>query len=235
MYSRLAILTLAFASTAFATSIFVNNSSFETLPVGGLPIAGYAGGVYSIAPIPGWVNGGTSGQFQPGTVPNAYYNTLDLGPTEAYTNGGTISQTVGATVQVGVVYTLLVDLGARLDEGFASVADLLINGNRYVATGTPLLGGFATFTATYTGLVADAGDSITIELSDPTGTGQGNFDNVRLSNNLSSVPEPATWFTCLAGLAIGALRMWGRLAACGRLAIGLLSPPMPDSREIELP
>jgi len=211
MNLRLAILTLALISAGFASSIFVSNASFETLPAGGLTLAGYAGGVYSIGPIPGWVNGGTSGQFQPGgpagTVPNAYYNTLDTGPTEAYTNGGTISQTVGATVQVGVVYTLLVDLGARLDEGFTGVADLLINGNQYFATGTPILGGFATFTAIYTGVAADAGDSITIELSDPTFTGQGDFDNVRLSNNLSSVPEPATCLTCLAGLALAALRL----------------------------
>src|SRR5450432_284575 len=110
---------LVFASNGLGGVISVNNPSFEILPAGGLPIGGYLGGVFSIDAIPGWVNSGVSGQFQPGgpsgTVPNGYFNTLSVGPTEAYTNGGTISQTVGATVQTGVTYTLLVDIGARLD------------------------------------------------------------------------------------------------------------------------
>jgi PEP-CTERM motif len=209
---------LALVSTGFAATITVNNPSFEILPAGGLPIAGYLGGVYSIAPIPDWINGGFSGQFQPGgpsgTVPNAYYNTLSAGPTEGYTNGGTISQTVGATVEVGVTYTLLVDIGARLDTsvaGFAGVADLLINGNQYFATGVENLGGFATYTATYTGLAADAGDPITIQLSDPSFTGQGDFDNVRLSSSTGAVPEPATILLFGTGLiGIGVRRHYRR-------------------------
>jgi hypothetical protein len=143
---------LLFASTGFADIIPVNNPSFETLPSGGLPISSYLGGNYSIASIPGWVStgNGPSGQFQPGGpsgTPNAYYNTLSAGPTEAWTNGGTLSQTVGATVRAGVTYTLLVDIGARLDNtvnAFTGVADLLINNNRYFATGVENFGGFAT-------------------------------------------------------------------------------------------
>ncbi len=138
---------LVFASTGLADAIPVNNASFETLPLGGLPIPGYAGGSYSIAAIPGWVGTGYSGQFQPGgpsgTVPNHYYNTLSDGPTEAYiATAEVISQTVGATVQAGVTYTLLVDIGARLDLPFLGTADLLINGVKYDATGVKDLGGF---------------------------------------------------------------------------------------------
>lgn len=189
---------LVFASAGFASAIPVNNPSFETLPAGGLPIPGYAGGSYSIAVIPGWVGTGYSGQFQPGgpsgTVPNHYYNTLSDGPTEAYiATSEVISQTVGATVQAGVTYTLMVDIGARLDLRFLGAADLLINGNQYVATGVENLGGFATYTATYTGLPADAGDPITIQLS--ASGQQGDFDNVRLSCGAgcaaSTVPEPS--------------------------------------------
>jgi hypothetical protein len=207
------VLACIFASNGFADVIPVNNPSFGILPAGGLPFAGDLGGVFSIAPIPDWSNGGSSGQFQPGgpsgTVPNGYYNTLSAGPTEAYTNGGTISQTVGATVEVGVTYALLVDIGARLDEGFAGVADLLINGNQYFATGAENLGGFATYTATYTGLAADAGDPITIQLSDPSFTGQGDFDNVRLSDNVTTgtVPEPKS--VALIGTLLGIV-MWRR-------------------------
>lgn len=190
---------LVFASTGLANAILVNNSSFETIPAGGLPIPGYLGGSYSIDVIPGWVGTGYSGQFQPGgpsgTVPNGYYNTLSNGPTEAYiATTEVISQTVGATVQTGAVYTLLVDIGSRLDLRSLGVADLLINGHQYLATGVKNLGGFATFTATYTGLAADAGDPITIELS--SSGQQGDFDNVRLSctgpcGAGSTVPEPS--------------------------------------------
>lgn len=192
-------LGLVFASTGLADAILVNNPSFETLPSGGLPIPGYLGGSYSIAVIPGWVGSGYSGQFQPGgpsgTVPNGYYNTLSDGPTEAYiATSEVISQTVGATVQAGVTYTLLVDIGARLDLPFLGAADLLINGKQYDATGVKNLGGFATYTATYTGLAADAGDPITIQLS--SSGQQGDFDNVRLSctgscGSSSTVPEPS--------------------------------------------
>lgn len=192
-------LGLVFASTGLASVIPVNNPSFETLPSGGLPIPGYLGGSYSIAVIPGWVGTGYSGQFQPGgpsgKVPNGYYNTLSDGPTEAYiATSEVISQTVGATVQTGATYTLLVDIGARLDLRFLGAADLLINGNQYVATGVENLGGFATYTATYTGLAGDAGDPITIQLS--SSGQQGDFDNVRLSctgpcGSGSTVPEPS--------------------------------------------
>ena len=218
MNLRLGILAftsgLALASTGFADDIAVNNPSFETLPGGGLTSPGYLGGVYDIGPIPGWINSGTSGQFQPGgpagTAPNGYYNALDAGPTEAYTNSGVIFQTVAATVVPGVTYTFLVDIGARLDTSccaFAGVADLLINNHQYFATGVENLGGFATYTATYTGLAADNGDSITIELSDPSLTGQADFDNVRLSSNLSLVPEPAGLLLLGTGLiGIGVAR-----------------------------
>src|SRR5437016_6281920 len=87
--------------TALANPILVNNPSFETLPPGGLPIGCGPGCSYSIAAIPGWNNGGNSGQFQPGVQAGyfAYFNTLSDGPTSAYTNQLSISQTVGATVQ----------------------------------------------------------------------------------------------------------------------------------------
>jgi len=210
---------MIFISNGFANVIPVNNPSFETLPAGGLPIPGYLGGDYSVAPIPGWINSGSSGQFQPGgpsgIVPNLYYNTLSVGPTEAYTNGGTISQTVGATVGVGITYTMLVDIGYRFDEsafGPVAVADLLINGNQYFATGAETLGGFATYMATYTGLAADAGDPITIQLSDPSFPGQGDFDNVRLSNNVTTatVPEPQSVALLEAVLPLLGIVMWRR-------------------------
>jgi len=100
--SLMGLLTLM-ATAASAGPITVNNPSFETLPPGGLPIGCGTGCSFSEAAIPGWTNGGFSGQFIPGTqVGNFFaFNTIPDGITVAYSNGGTISQTVGATVQAG--------------------------------------------------------------------------------------------------------------------------------------
>jgi hypothetical protein len=103
--------------------------------------------------------------------------------------------------RLGVVYTLQADLGWRNDlPTFLGSADLLVNGNQYFATGAaPAQGNFSNFTATYTGLAADAGDSITIQLNTPGE--QGDFDNVRLSSGIASVvPEPGSLGLLAAGL-----------------------------------
>lgn len=113
---------------------------------------------------------------------------------------------VGSTVVVGEVYTLLVDIGYRLDSAFAGTADLLINGNRYAAAAgvTPTRGTFGTFSVAYTGQLADLGSAITVELNS-IGS-QGNFDNVILDGTLPTqeAPEPASFL--LIGPALLALK-----------------------------
>ena len=111
-------LMLGIASAAWAAPITVNNPSFEILPAGGLPFGCGTGCSFSGGSIPGWSTSGTGlGQFQPGVhLGNlTLFNSLSDGPTSAYSNSGPISQTVGATVQAGVIYTLLVDIGDRND------------------------------------------------------------------------------------------------------------------------
>ena len=195
------LLAVLFAATGLADVIPVVNGSFETLPGTGLPNGCGTGCAYSTGAIPDWTfTSGSGGQFQPGAA--GYFTTLSDGPTSAYSNGGVISQTVAETVQVGVTYTLLVDLGFRTDKSvaFDGSADLLVNGNHYAAVGsTPTRGNWSTFTATYTGLSADAGDSITIELNS-SGT-QGNYDNVRLFDSNNSLPEPSYAGMLVMGLA----------------------------------
>ncbi len=140
------------------------------------------------------------GQFQPG-VPEgnfAYFDTLPDGPTVAYSNDGSISQTVGSTVELGVTYKLLVDQGLRKDIGDPGTVALVIGNNAILASGTPPApGGWQTFTAIYTGLADDVGKSITIRLTSP-GV-QGDWDNVRLDAT-TAVPEPET--ISLIGLAL---------------------------------
>src|ERR1035437_401014 len=140
---------------------------------------------------------------------------LSDGATSAWSNGGTITQTLNFVVGTGTVYTLLVDMGLRADNGsFESSADLKINGNIISALpvlGAPAPGGWATYKATYTGnaLDAAAGAHIIIELNsvglDAQGVNhQGNFDNVRLDG----VPEPASFL--LIGSALLALKAFRR-------------------------
>ena len=188
-------------TSALADTIAVDNPSFETLPPGGLTIAcsDPSGGCrYSSGAIPGWstsLSSGTSGQFQPGPPTNTtYYNTVPDGITIAYIDGvGTISQVVLPAVQLGVTYTLNVDLGFDKPPtaAFDGEADLLVNGVRYPAIGIPpSRGNWSNYTATYLGLAADVGQSITIELVS-SGT-EGAFDNVRLTDSVTSVPEPSS-------------------------------------------
>lgn len=202
------VLVPAFLSTVgLAAPIFVANSSFETLPVGGLPNGGCgANCLWSDASsgIPGWNVGSQSGLFQPGSAfgNTAYFNFVPDGITVAWVDQGSITQTTAATVQLGVTYSLLVEVGRRTDLLGVGSIHLVIGGSTLIlGTGsTPAVGGWSTYTATYTGLAGDVGKSIGIALNAGT---QGDYDNVRLNNN---IPEPATWTLIGAGVLALAAR-----------------------------
>ena len=206
-----------FVSIGFADVIAVNNPSFEILPPAGLPFDSCGAGCFfseATIPgqeIPGWTGGTSSfGQFQPGTQDGnfTFFDTLSDGITHAFVNGDKISQTVGATVQVGVTYTLKIDLGERNDSAFLGSADLLVGGVTVIpAVGlAPTPGNWSTFTASFIGLPTEAGESITVELH--SAGIQGSFDNVRLSNNLTTaaVPEPNSFV--LLGAAVLGIAIW---------------------------
>lgn len=227
LMSTSALVGLAFlalvATPAWAGPVTVNNPSFEIVPAGGFPLtAGCVGAGCSYSEgsgaIPAWTSSSSSGEFIPGTqVGNFFaFNTIPNGTTVAFANTATISQTVGATVQVGVTYTLQIDLGWRNDmSAFTGMADLLVNGKQYVATGAaPVQGNWSEFTATYTGLAADAGDPITIQLNS-TGSfaQQADFDDVLLNSNIASpVPEPAS----IGILGVGLIGLLSRRSARNR-------------------
>ncbi|HZL28305.1 MAG TPA: PEP-CTERM sorting domain-containing protein [Acidobacteriaceae bacterium] len=162
---------------------------------------------YSIAPVPDWTAG--TGQFQPGPTLNlAYFNYVPDGITVGYTNGPDLTQTVGVTVQNGVTYTMTVDIGHRTDATtYGGIAGLLVGNTFIPATGTdPGLGNWGTYTATFTGDSGNAGDTITVDLR--FDGYQGDFDNVQLSDNVSSnvgpsVPEPSS--ISLLALGLGSL------------------------------
>jgi hypothetical protein len=198
----LAGLLLLGVGTAWANvNILVVNNSFETLPAGGLTLGCGTNCSYSVGAIPGWTRSGDSGQFQPGPPATlAYFNNVPDGVTVAYSNVilGTISQTVGQTVQAGITYTLSVYLGNRND-GYNNQgsAGLRINGNLYLATGIQAAPGeWTQWTATYTPTnPLDIGKSITIELNS-LGP-QGDYDNVVLS----ATPEPGFYGALALGMS----------------------------------
>ena len=193
---------LLLATGLSADVIPVNNPSFEdTMGVSFLSCSPPSPCQYSVGGVPQWTStlAVESGLFQPGPPANqTIFSFVPDGTTTAFEGFGlpgdpasTLSQTVGATVVNGFIYTLTVELGQRFDLPFGSSADLLLTGAggstmMFPAIGTvPTPGNWSTFTATFTGSAATAGDSITIQLVG-TGGPQGNFDNV----HLSAVPEP---------------------------------------------
>src|SRR5690242_11374952 len=146
-HKTMVLCTVAVAAT-WAAPIVVNNPSFEVLPDTGLSTCG-TDCMGSAAPIPGWINGGDSGQFQPGTQLGnlTRFSSLSDGITSAYSNdvNGTIAQFEVATVQAGVLYTLTVDIGDRNDTPATGSAFLLVNGNYYGSVGAYVPGGWGTF------------------------------------------------------------------------------------------
>jgi hypothetical protein len=198
MILRTAVLAgiVAFGAPAMAlTNIAVTNASFETLPPGGLPSGCGAGCSFSAGSIPGWLTIGGTGQFQPGTA--GFYNYVPDGLTVAYSNGGTIAQTVSVTAAAGATYTLTGAFGRRTDTINPGSISLFVGANQVVATGiSPTPGDWSIYTASYTATLADVGSAITIVLSSPGS--QGGFDNIILT----AVPEPASWAMLLVGFGM---------------------------------
>ena len=205
--SSFLVLAAVLAASA-AQALTVLNHSFEQLPGGGLPFGGCGTGCsYSDGAIPGWSITGQGGQFQPGVGSGnfSYFNSLPDGPTVAYSNGGTIWQTVAETAQAGATYTLLAERGNRKDLANPNSIALYIGAHAIFATGiAPTEGNWATYAVVYTVAVGEAGLPIKIALS-ALGA-QGDWDNVRLT----ATPLPGALPLFATGLGIASLVRWRR-------------------------
>lgn len=188
----LALLILT-GNLAWAAPIAVLNPSFEAQS---LTIQEFTVGV-----LTDWNAPGAQGAFRPSAFQFNGGNPQGLqtdpavgipdGVNVAYSNGGTISQVLGDTLTAGLLYTLMVDVGSRLDlpsPGY--VVQLLAGGEVLDSTSapTPVIGQFVTATVSFLAPAnhPDLGKPLEIRLL--TDGQQNDFDNVRL-DAISEVPS----------------------------------------------
>ena len=124
----------------------------------------------------------------------------------AWSNGGTISQQLSATLQSNTEYTLGVYVGQRNRSGFVGYNIELLAGNTVIASNnsiTPAPGTFSLVNVHYTSSDNDPliGQSLGIRLSS-FGI-QTNFDNVTLE--ATAVPEPLTILGAVTAIGFGTM------------------------------
>lgn len=183
-----------------AASIFIANHSFESQPITALP--GFT--VISTGTVGNWTFAGGSNQgflnpgiAETGSPGNHFYGTsptLPDGNQVAWSNGGTISQTLSATLQANTKYTLGAFVGRRFVESFPGYNIQLLAGATVLASSgssvTPTAGTFAPVTVSYTSGSSGSllGQALTIRLTSSLGS-QTNYDLITL--DASPIPEPS--------------------------------------------
>ena len=179
-----------------AALLTVANNSFET-PI----ITAPSGFISSTGSVEGWTfTGGQQGFANPVAAHNAggsWYGpspTIPNGNQVAWSNGGTISQTLSATLQANTIYTLGAYVGNRLSLNFPGYNIGLYAGGNLLASNsgvTPADGTFAPVTVSYTsGISVTPGQALEIRLTSLSGfQAQTNFDNITL--DVASIPEPS--------------------------------------------
>jgi hypothetical protein len=213
-FIAVAFFALSVTSVATGDMIAVSNPGFEDLVLSG---PGGAGN-FALDNIPSWTVTSVPNQtatFKPGTaqfpggVPEGV-NVAAVGNTTT----GSISQSLAALLAANTTYTLMVDVGVRLDFPSSSyLIELIANGVTLASDSSlnPAAGTFLTDTISYSSdsNPAQLGQNLEIRLSStsPNG-GQVDYDDVRLSASLNSVPEPSS--LSVVGLSAFFLLIYGR-------------------------
>ncbi len=172
-----------FSVTANASSVSINNASFETpvLPDGGFTLA-----------VTDWTQSGFSSTFNPAAIHGI---ATDGENVATASQGGSLTQVLSESLTLNTVYTLSVDVIERFGLPFKDYSIQLLAGNTVIASDisslNPAPGSSVTSSLSYTALAGDAdlGAALSIVLSAP-GT-QVSFDNVNLDATVSNVPVPA--------------------------------------------
>jgi hypothetical protein len=192
-----AIALLGSAFQAQATSILVDNFSFETT-IANNPITdwGLAGG--------GWATFNFAGYISPPAT---------HGSTAAYSNGGTIYQILDSHVIAQGTYTIRIDLGQRSDTPFGGfgLSVFSVNGpNGVVGLGgfnlpaDPPVGGWSTLTAVVPIGNASLAIGGNLQLNLNSAGTQTLADNVRV--DFTAVPEPTSLTLALAAAGLLTVR-----------------------------
>src|SRR5258708_14861659 len=198
------------ASGAWGDSVSIQNASFEITNTLDQPCTGSTA-CFNNGPVPGWTTlAGGFGSF----APTSTFFSLplpDLGVV-AYTNGGTLAQTLaGIPLLPNSVYTLSVDVGRRFDIIAANYSLNLLDGSSVFCTSGSTSNGsttartFQDITLTCPTGATVPGGFLGIEL---IGDGQQlDFDNVKLDVTTSTVstPEPSALALTSVGLLVGGL------------------------------
>lgn len=190
---------------AWADSITIQNASFESTNT--LNIGCGTGCAFNTGPIPGWTLTGLGGSFQPNST---FFNLpVPDGTIVGYSNGGSISQTLGVSLVPNSLYTLSVFVGDRLDgvsSGLYSIALMdgattLCSFSGYGSSINP--GTFADKTCSFASGPSVPNGKLSIVLA--SGGIQADFDNV----SLTATPEPSSQVLVGAGLLFVALLFLG--------------------------
>jgi hypothetical protein len=179
--------------TCAGADITITNPSFEA------DVLNCAGGptCYDVGVAPGWnattfkPSTGPGGEF-PGGVPDGV-NVLAVGDPSV---NQTASQTLTAILSANTVYTLTIYVGQRADTPLSGYAVSLEANGVVLASDSslqPASGKFLLDTVTYTSgsNPAELGKDLAIDLFSSGGGAQVVFDDVKLSADPASAPEPA--------------------------------------------
>ena len=199
--SSIVIMTILFVScgfsgilnqNAFAAPVAINDQSFEATILGDGEYTPNFG-----APAPGWTYSINTGVFDPNTT--YVVNEAQDGENVAYSNSGTICQTLSANIVANTKYTLFVWLGERSD-GYP-IQDFAIElkeGTTHTNLASlidtdplaqlPPSGDWALNSLTYTALPSDPNIGEPLEICLSSATVQTLFDNVSLDASECTAP-----------------------------------------------
>jgi hypothetical protein len=204
-----AVLTIC--ASAVASSITINNPSFET-PV-------QCAGCFTYDSSTGWVSVGSVSTWRP-VLGDGQYTSLPDGSQVAAIGEpgpGEISQDLTATVLANTTYTLTFWVGQRSDTPLSAYDVALLGGGSTLGSnsdGDPSPGTFIEQTIVYNSgpSPAELGQTLEITVSG-TGEGQADFDLFSLDASptgiTSSTPEPSNFWLVLGSLGLVA---WFRRA-----------------------
>lgn len=167
------VVVLLLASAVWADRIPVANPFFNIPELGP--------GEFTTGFIPDWQTTGVSGVFHP--TSSHFHLPIPSNYQSAYSNGGTISQVLSATLRSSTTYTLTVYVGKRLDCCALDYSIQLYAGGQLLASDNsqdPAPGDFAASVATFSSDAPDPLEGMPLQIVLTSSKPQANFTSVTL-------------------------------------------------------